>query len=174
MRCKKCGLEFTDGVKCPYCEAEASEGPALSPRGLSDASHPEGTGVSGTELAFNGAMAGVLYGTVLGIVIILIAFFAGVVSDQVSLVVAMPIGAAFAAVSGSVVGLATVLTRSVTAGVMIAILVEGIMRLMVMHAVGLWLGFTPLGIAISLAEGVLFGLVVAPYVYHSIDWTMID
>jgi len=173
MRCEECGRTFDDEAECPHC-AKAAEALGPSERRLTDTDGPPGETVSGMELAFNGAMAGVLYGTILGIVIVLVAFFSGVVSDEVSLVVAVPIAAAFGALSGSVVGLATVLTQSVTAGVMIAILVEGIMRLTVLNAAGMWLGRTPLGIAISLVEGVVFGLVVAPYVYHSIDWTMID
>jgi len=130
--------------------------------------------VSPTELAFNGAMAGVLYGAMLGALFGVLAHYSAPAAVTVRLGLAIVIGAAFASISGAIVGLITVDRRSVIAAIVVAVIAEAAIRLTVMNAAGLWWGLSSGGIALTLASGGIFGWIVFTLVMRSIDWTMVE
>lgn len=176
MRCANCGYGFQSlEERCPRCgwkegdpvegKADAREAAAAGPRPAA-----KKRSVGSVELALKGALAGALFGGIFGLVSTLTAWFTGGAPTQMDTVVALLIGTGAGALEGAIVGIVVVFSRSVPTGIATGAVLEAAVKLTVLSALGLWWGFSAIGVAISVFFGAAFGWVVASQVYNSIRW----
>ena len=173
MRCANCNYVFQpleeQCARCGWKEGDpVKKQPALEET-ASASDKPKKRKVGTGELTLNGALAGALYGAIFGLASTLAARFTGR-GGEMGLVAALAIGVGAGAVEGAIVGIVVIFSRSVPAGIATGAVVEALVKLTAMSALGLWWGFTALGIVISLVFGAVFGWVVASSVYNSIKW----
>lgn len=121
-----------------------------------------------TGLLLRSGVLGALYGAAAGALLMVIAYATGGVAEGTTMMGALPTGTALGAVSGAIVGMVAALTESVPGGVAAAVIIEGVLRLMVLHTSGLWWGFTPGGLAATLMASVAVGVVVSRQVVESL------
>lgn len=115
------------------------------------------------------ALLGILYGGIGGALLIVLAFVAGAFTEGNSLVQALPIAGAIGLVSGAMIAVVAALTESVPVAVAMAVIVEGVFRLLVLNLAGLWWGLTAGGIMITLAVAIGLGWFIGWRVLASIE-----
>jgi len=175
VECSQCGKKVPDGIKrCPDCGTRIS---LAAPR--AETPIPEGMEVIVVEdvsvvetpeltgLLLRSGLLGVLYGGVAGALLMVIAYATGGVTQGTAIIEALLIGMPLGAVSGAIVGMVAALTESVPGGVAGAVIIEGVLRLMVLHTSGLWWGLTPGGVAATLIASVAVGAVISRQVLRS-------
>lgn len=119
------------------------------------------------EMLLGSGFLGVLYGGSAGIALVAFSYFGGGFAEGATFMDALPVAAALGIVSGAIVAMVAALTESVPGGMGSAVIIDGVLRLLVLHTSGYWWGLTPGGLLATVIASVAVGVLVSRQVLNS-------